>query len=289
MLRDVVSGMTFLHAASPPVLHNDLKAANILVDANFRAKVSDFGLSSKRSARRGPPGTPFWMAPELLRRRGQPSTATDVYALGVTMSEVFSRGEPYAEVLGKSAEILARVAGGSGGKPLRPAIGASVPPLFGALMARCWHADAAMRPSMAMVDAELRLAAAGADAGGGADGDAAAGVTAALAAARHRHAGERKLLHAMFPPAVAAALAEGRRVEPQEYECVTVFFSDVVGFTGALWALLAHPHHRALTACFCVRVRRGRHVCCDGACEGDGYAGSAVPSVRPAHRQVQPL
>lgn len=196
------------------------------------------------------------MAPELLRRKGQPSEATDVYALGITMSEVFARAEPYAEVSGTTAEILARVAGVGGAKPLRPVVGDSVPPLFAALMARCWHADAAVRPSMAMVDAELRLAAADSEA-------TSDSMTAALNAATQRHAGERKLLHALFPPAVAAALAEGRRVEPQEFDCVTVFFSDIVGecMAGNTWKLLTPL------------LRLHRHVRSPTACQGDGHAG----------------
>jgi serine/threonine protein kinase len=40
ILRDVAQGMRFLHAASPQVLHGDIKAANVLVDNKFRAKVA---------------------------------------------------------------------------------------------------------------------------------------------------------------------------------------------------------------------------------------------------------
>lgn len=39
ILRDVSSGMRFLHASKPLVLHKDLKSMNVLVDKNFRAKV----------------------------------------------------------------------------------------------------------------------------------------------------------------------------------------------------------------------------------------------------------
>jgi len=47
ILRDIAQGIRFLHAADPQVIHGDLKAANILIDCKFRAKVADFGLSMK--------------------------------------------------------------------------------------------------------------------------------------------------------------------------------------------------------------------------------------------------
>ena len=226
ILQGVVSGIEFLHSASPPLLHNDIKSANVLVDASFRAKVSDFGLSVKRRAARGPPGTPLWMAPELLRsRKAQPSTATDVYSFGILLSEVFNRADPYAEDQMPMRDLLRCIAAPPDGPPpKRPNIGRSVPFMFADLMARCWHPLPAARPSFASIGSQLRMVAEQ-------DGAAASNVTAALLAAKQRTAGERKLLNAVFPPAVAAALAEGRRVEPQEFACVTVFFSDIVGFT----------------------------------------------------------
>lgn len=65
ILEGVVSGMMYLHSATPPVLHNDLKSGNVLVGLNFTAKLADFGLSMKRKSC-GFLGTPFWMAPELF-------------------------------------------------------------------------------------------------------------------------------------------------------------------------------------------------------------------------------
>lgn len=46
IFRCVAKGMRFLHSGD--VLHGDLKAANILVDSHFQAKVADFGLTQKR-------------------------------------------------------------------------------------------------------------------------------------------------------------------------------------------------------------------------------------------------
>ena len=49
IMKDISSGLRFLHSSDPQVLHGDLKAANILVDSKFRAKVADFGLSQKKN------------------------------------------------------------------------------------------------------------------------------------------------------------------------------------------------------------------------------------------------
>jgi serine/threonine protein kinase len=64
-IAGIVSGMTYLHTTLPPVLHNDLKTANVLIGSNFQAKLANFGLSMKKKSN-GYLGTPFWMAPELL-------------------------------------------------------------------------------------------------------------------------------------------------------------------------------------------------------------------------------
>jgi serine/threonine protein kinase len=224
IVMDVVSGLAFLHAAQPPILHNDLKAANVLVDANFRAKVSDFGLSGKSRATGGQPGTPLWMAPELLRQESRTTPATDVYAFGILLAEVFTRDDPYARQPGDLGAILSAVAHPVAGQPLmRPALGASVPPPLLKLMRWCWAEDPGERPSMVDVVAELQLY-------GGAEASKD-GVTSALAAAKASVQHDRALLHQVFPPAVAAALTAGRRVEPQLHDCVTVFFADVCSFT----------------------------------------------------------
>ena len=45
ILRDIATGLRFLHSAAPQIIHKDLKASNILVDERFRAKVSGTSLA----------------------------------------------------------------------------------------------------------------------------------------------------------------------------------------------------------------------------------------------------
>eukprot|EP00980_Cylindrotheca_fusiformis_P030453 scaffold24831_cov240-Cylindrotheca_fusiformis.AAC.1 len=80
IVRDVAQGLRFLHASKPPIFHGDLKAKNILIDSRFRAKVCDFGLAVKSKS--GLSGTPYWMAPEYLRRKTQYISTCDIYSFG---------------------------------------------------------------------------------------------------------------------------------------------------------------------------------------------------------------
>lgn len=96
---DIASGMAYLSGRR--FVHRDLAARNVLMDANSRCKVSDFGMSralmsSKHYYYVRPieGGVPFplrWSAPEVLVT-GRFTTASDVWSFGVLMYEVLSRG-----------------------------------------------------------------------------------------------------------------------------------------------------------------------------------------------------
>ncbi|KAK1939045.1 putative serine/threonine-protein kinase pats1 [Phytophthora citrophthora] len=133
---DIIEGLVYLHSLNPPLVHGDLKSANVLLRSNLRAKLTDFGLSRYLPSTEGegfgsarsrieedaeksePPqygtkarGTGRWMAPELLASGAQSSMASDVYAFGIVLSEIDTCDLPFAEREKLAARSLLATAG----------------------------------------------------------------------------------------------------------------------------------------------------------------------------------
>ena len=93
IIKGVASALLYLHEEwEQVVLHRDVKASNVLLDANMDARLGDFGLARLYDHETGPQttrlvGTLGYLAPELSRT-GKPTTRTDVFAFGTFMLEV---------------------------------------------------------------------------------------------------------------------------------------------------------------------------------------------------------
>lgn len=95
---DAARGLEYLHEyCNPPVIHRDLKTSNILLDANFNAKLSDFGLAVADGAKNNNniklSGTLGYVAPEYLLD-GKLTDKSDVYAFGVVLLELLLGRRP---------------------------------------------------------------------------------------------------------------------------------------------------------------------------------------------------
>lgn len=91
-LADAASALTHLHTLERPVVHGDLKPANLILTSGGRVVLVDFGLSSAPDSARRRGGTVGYAAPELAAG-GAPSRASDVYSLAATAFELLV-GEP---------------------------------------------------------------------------------------------------------------------------------------------------------------------------------------------------
>ena len=87
--RDLCAGLASAHALG--IIHRDLKPANVMIDGRGRARITDFGLAGLAEEMRGGEisGTPAYMAPEQISG-GEVSARTDLYALGLILTEVFT-------------------------------------------------------------------------------------------------------------------------------------------------------------------------------------------------------
>ncbi|ESQ44212.1 hypothetical protein EUTSA_v10006022mg [Eutrema salsugineum] len=97
---EAAKGLEYLHEnVSPPVIHRDFKSSNILLDRNFHAKVSDFGLAKVGSDKAGGHvstrvlGTQGYVAPEYALT-GHLTTKSDVYSYGIVLLELLTGRVP---------------------------------------------------------------------------------------------------------------------------------------------------------------------------------------------------
>ena len=92
-LAQVAEALSHLHTQSPPVIHGDVKPANLILTRGGRIKLVDFGLSSAPNVPLRRAGTPGYRAPELAAG-GSPSRAADVYALAATAFALLTGAAP---------------------------------------------------------------------------------------------------------------------------------------------------------------------------------------------------
>lgn len=104
MLRDVASGLSYLHSLG--IVHHDIKPDNILIDKNNNFVITDFGISVKfrstlrrNSARelqkQERSGSIPYMGPEMFAQEAEAVNATDIWALGVSMYEMLNGELPF--------------------------------------------------------------------------------------------------------------------------------------------------------------------------------------------------
>ncbi|XP_075764300.1 retinal guanylyl cyclase 1 isoform X2 [Pelodiscus sinensis] len=245
LLLDLIKGMKYLHHRE--VVHGRLKSRNCVVDGRFVLKVTDHGYNELLEAQKIPheplkPEERFWTAPELLRdptleRKG--TFRGDVYSISIIMQEVICRSTPYCMLDMPANEIIRKVE-----KPpplCRPSVSVDQAPMECIqLMKQCWGEQPERRPTIDqifdqfkninkgrktnIIDSMLRML----EQYSSNLEDLIRERTEELEIEKQK---TDKLLTQMLPPSVAEALKMGTPVEPEYFEEVTLYFSDIVGFT----------------------------------------------------------
>ncbi|CAL8095065.1 unnamed protein product [Orchesella dallaii] len=246
LLTDLVRGMRYLHSSLVRV-HGFLTSYNCVIDARWVLKITDYGILSlyhtqgltfpQRSSKEL-----LWTAPELLRDeslRRHGTQAGDVYSFAIIMQEVLVRGEPYCMLTLSPEEIIEKVKHPP--PMIRPSVSKNLAqPEAINIMRQCWAELADMRPDFTVIHDLFKTLNHGRK----------ANIVDTMFQMLEKYSNnleelirerteqldlEKKkteqLLNRMLPSMVAEKLKLGLPVDPEEFSEVTIYFSDIVGFT----------------------------------------------------------
>uniref|UniRef100_A0A8D2KZ79 Guanylyl cyclase C n=1 Tax=Varanus komodoensis TaxID=61221 RepID=A0A8D2KZ79_VARKO len=242
VMYDIAKGMSYLHSSKTEV-HGRLKSTNCVVDNRMVVKITDFGYNSIL-----PPKKDLWTAPEHLRH-GDVSQKGDVYSYGIIAQEIILRKETfYSNDCRDHKEKLCRVESSDRARPFRPDLllvteGEKEQEVY-LLVKSCWEEDPEKRPDFKKIEITL----------------------AKIFGAYHSQTNENymdtlirrlqlysrnlerlveertelykaerdradRLNFMLLPRPVVKSLKETGWVKPELFEEVTIYFSDIVGFT----------------------------------------------------------
>ncbi|XP_038580334.1 atrial natriuretic peptide receptor 1-like [Micropterus salmoides] len=249
LINDIVKGMLFLHN-SVIVSHGNLKSSNCVVDSRFVLKITDYGLESLRTSS-CPEDThacyarKLWTAPELLRTECAPPCGTqkgDVYSFGIILQEVaLLRGVFYLEAHTLTPKEIIQTVRQGGPPALRPSLCFhSHSEELGVLMQRCWSEEPSERPDFNTIKILLRKQ----HRGYGSNildnllsrmEQYANNLEELVEERTHAYHEEKRkaeaLLYQILPHSVAEQLKRGETVQAEAFDSVTIYFSDIIGFT----------------------------------------------------------
>ncbi|XP_059168051.1 uncharacterized protein LOC131950038 isoform X2 [Physella acuta] len=111
--RQILEGLKYLHGRSPPIIHRDIKGANILLKDETSVKLTDFGLSKvihSATNARSVHGTYYWMAPEIVSadEKNPYDVRADIWSVGCTVVEMATTVPPYNDL--KPTQVIVALA-----------------------------------------------------------------------------------------------------------------------------------------------------------------------------------
>ncbi|ESP02582.1 hypothetical protein LOTGIDRAFT_138137 [Lottia gigantea] len=232
---DIAQGMTFIHQSSIHH-HGNLSSMVCLIDNRFSVKITDVGLRYLYSYIKKDK-----LSQEYINGKCNYFTKEgDVYSFGIILQEILTRDSPFSletSELG-AKDVLMKVKENSG-EPFRPKVDHVSPNTSDmlTLMKKCWQEDPHSRPIFSSIVKELKHM----TSGNLLDNllrrmELYANNLEKMVDEKTLELNEEKkrseeLLYQILPRSVAERLKRGLRVEPEAFDCITIYFSDICGFT----------------------------------------------------------
>ncbi|CAL4066628.1 unnamed protein product, partial [Meganyctiphanes norvegica] len=228
------------------ISHGRLRSTNCLVDSRWVLQVSDFGLHDFKAGQElmVEPHKKLWWAPELLRIPHHPrgTQKGDVFSFAIILYEVMGGVGPWGQLqIENSIHDLLECVTLGGTKPLRPPLDSlGAPEYVVKCLQSCWAEDPDDRPDFKLIKMMLRKMQQGlklniVDNMLAMMEKYAYNLEGKVQDRTHQLMEEKKkteaLLLRMLPKSVAESLKRGEQVSPESYDNVTIYFSDIVGFT----------------------------------------------------------
>ncbi|XP_068957551.1 guanylyl cyclase C [Petaurus breviceps papuanus] len=242
VMYDIAKGMSYLHSSKTEV-HGRLKSTNCVVDSRMVVKITDFGCNSILPTKKD-----LWMAPEHLREPNV-SQKGDVYSYGIIAQEIILRRETFYTLSCRDQkEKLFRVEKNKGSKPFRPDLFLETTDEkeleVHLLVKSCWEEDPEKRPDFKKIESTLaKLFSIFHSQNSESYMDTLIRRLQLYSRNLEHLVEERTKLYKaerdradrlnfmLLPRLVVKSLKEKGFVEPELYEEVTIYFSDIVGFT----------------------------------------------------------
>ncbi|CAD5112905.1 DgyrCDS2112 [Dimorphilus gyrociliatus] len=254
LMNDIVKGLQFIHN-SPIGIHGNLKSPNCLIDDRFVVKLCHFGLPSfmnlceKKEKTHAYYEALLWSAPEILRDSNcrYPlviSQKGDIYSFGIIIQEILLRGHPFL-LERESNDLTPETLVQRIRKGVEPLTRPEVPldytnKILANITESCWREIAAERPTISEIKQQLRKLTGGKEVNIMDDllkrMEQYANNLENIVEERTMQLAEEKqrtdeLLLQILPKSIADQLKAGKTVTPETFTSVTIYFSDIVGFT----------------------------------------------------------
>ena len=166
ILSDTALGLRYMHHQTPPIIHRDLSANNVLLSSSMQAKISDLGVAKvldisptekTHITQTQAPGTDSYMPPEALVNRPTYDTSIDVFSYGVLIIQTLSSDWPIPTAATKidpeNAESVLPVTEFERRNHYITKIGLDHPAI--PLIRKCLHNSASNRPTINTVVMEI--------------------------------------------------------------------------------------------------------------------------------------